>query len=431
MVNEHKLSLPTAILINLNIMMGTGIFINTVELSKRLGIFGAFMYPLIGLLLLPLIMAIAQLLTLYPSGGFYIFAKEELHEIIGFLSTWSYFIAKLASATLMVHVSLSLLTQIFPYLLSIADILTLDVFILSVFTALNFLNLKTGSHIQFAFLGFKLVPLIFVIGAGIIFFSPSSIALLPVEWEGITSSLPLVLYAVMGFEATCAISNKIINPERNAPRVIIISFALTLTLIFLFQLLFYTNLGSILLNQTSYLGAFPALLHNLFSPHHFIIQKLHVLFYVAIATSALGGCYGILYSNNWNLYILAHNKRIRGHAFLAQLNRQSIPYLCLVVEWLFCIIYLYTTKGNQVILQQIAALGTALTYMISVCALWYAYKKRTISSKLLLIPIFAFFSCLLFIGSCIRNFLNNGLLALLGFIVFILLGFFLYNRRRN
>ena len=34
---EYKLSLPTAILININIMLGAGIFINTATLSHRAG----------------------------------------------------------------------------------------------------------------------------------------------------------------------------------------------------------------------------------------------------------------------------------------------------------------------------------------------------------------------------------------------------------
>ena len=94
MATAHKLSLATAILINLNIMMGAGIFINTVELAKRAGLLGAFMYPLIGLLILPLIIAIAKLIKLHPAGGFYIFAQKEINPFVGYLSTWSYFIAK-------------------------------------------------------------------------------------------------------------------------------------------------------------------------------------------------------------------------------------------------------------------------------------------------------------------------------------------------
>ena len=59
-------------------MMGAGIFINTVELSKRAGLLSGFMYPLIGLLVLPLIIAIASLIKIYPSGGFYTYGEQEI-----------------------------------------------------------------------------------------------------------------------------------------------------------------------------------------------------------------------------------------------------------------------------------------------------------------------------------------------------------------
>lgn len=114
MATETKLSLPTAVLISLNIMMGGGIFINTVELAKRAGALSGFMYPLIGLLIAPLMLTIAALIKLHPAGGFYIFGQKEINPFVGYLSTWSYFIAKLASASLMIYVAVSLVTQISP-----------------------------------------------------------------------------------------------------------------------------------------------------------------------------------------------------------------------------------------------------------------------------------------------------------------------------
>ena len=42
MTNEYKLSLPAAILININIMLGAGIFINTLNLAKFSASFGVF-----------------------------------------------------------------------------------------------------------------------------------------------------------------------------------------------------------------------------------------------------------------------------------------------------------------------------------------------------------------------------------------------------
>ncbi len=426
MTTEKKLSLPTAILINLNIMMGAGIFINTVELSKRAGLLGGFMYPLIGLLILPLIMAIAQLIKLHPAGGFYVFAQREINPFIGFASTWSYFIAKLASASLMIHVSMSLITQIFPSLLNIGPVFFFDVCILTFFIILNLLNMQTGSRIQFGFLAFKLIPVLFVIGAGLILFYPAHLNALPIIWSGIPGSIPFVLYAASGFEATCAISNKIENGQRNGPRAIMISFTIMMILVFLFQFLFYTSLGTVLADQASYLGAFPALLHKLCSSPA-LAAKLTALFHLAIATSALGGCYGILYSNNWNLYILAQHRSIKGSALFTQLNTQSIPYLCLLVEWLFCILYLFTSSGHQLILQPLAALGTTAAYTVSIIALFYAGKKNNDQYHTNL-ALIALASCLILIGACIRNFIIGGILPLIGFGLLFVFGLLFYRK---
>jgi amino acid transporter len=430
MAAEHKLSLPTAILININIMMGAGIFINTVELSKRAGLLSGFMYPLIGLLVLPLIIAIASLIKIYPSGGFYMYGEQEISPLVGYISTWSYFIAKLASASLMIHVSVSLITQIFPALLSVGPILFYDLLILSLFICLNLLNMKTGSRIQFGFLALKLLPVLFVITIGLLFFAPAHVFSLPAIWTGIPSCIPLVLYAAMGFEAICAISNKIEDAERNAPKAIMISFATMMILVFLFQFLFYATLGQTLADQPNYLGAFPALLQKLFHFNPTLIHKLQALFHLAIAASALGGCYGILYSNNWNLYILAQNKKIRGWKIFSALNAQAIPYFCIFAEWLFCVVYLFASSGNQVILQQLAALGTALTYTVCVIALMMAYKRNHYPITQQLVPYTALISCLILIGACIRNFLIGGILPLIGFAGLLAFGLLLYTKEK-
>ena len=87
---HHKLSLREAILININIMLGAGLFINMNLLSQNAGILGAFSYIIIGLLMLPLIVSMMQLLKIHPSGGLYTFGLKELHPFAGFLSAWSY-----------------------------------------------------------------------------------------------------------------------------------------------------------------------------------------------------------------------------------------------------------------------------------------------------------------------------------------------------
>jgi amino acid transporter len=422
---EKKLSLPAAILININIMLGAGVFINTVELAKRAGFLGSFMYPFIALLIIPLIIVITKLLKVHPSGGFYKFAQAEISPFAGFMSAWIYFIAKLASAMLMIHVAMSLIRQIFPSLQNISSIYIFDIAILSLFIFFNTFNLRTGSQIQMGFLTFKLMPVLFVIGAGILFFSPATAATFQLPWHSLPSAIPFVLYAAMGFEAICAMSNKIEDSEKNAPKSIFYSVLVVISLLFLFQFLFYFTLGDTLAQLPNYLGAFPALLSYLLPANPAMAIKLISFFHFAIAISALGGCYGILYSNNWNLYILAQHKHVFFSSIFTRLNKHAIPIFCLLAEWIICGLFLALTAGNQIPLQQTAALGTTIAYTFCVIA-FLLRSKRNDLQKDFIVSIAGLVSCSLLIGACIRNFLYSGIMPLLSFLLLFVFGIIMY-----
>lgn len=424
----HKLSLPAAILININIMMGAGIFINTVELGKRAGFLGGFIYLLVGTLMLPLVYSIAKLVNLYPDGGFYTFGKQALNSFVGFISTWSYFTGKLASATLMIHASLLLTQKIIPSLNAI-PIIFLDLLILSIFIWLNMLNIKTGSRIQAIFMGLKLIPIFFAIGAGLYFITGATITAADLHWYGIGSALPLVLYASTGFEATCSLSSNIENAQRNGPRAIFISYSIALLLACIYQLLFYTSLGSQLASLSSYLDAFPALNALLFPARQFIAQRLTVIMHLAIASSALGGAYGIIFSNNWNLYTLAQNHHTFKEKLLTVLNKHHIPVACVLVEGFICLIYLMVTGGHAVPLQQVSALGCVIAYTLSVLSLWYV-SGRTYINVQRWIPTLGLLNCVILITACIRNFFISGIAPLLTFGTLLIIGIIMFKMQQ-
>ena len=161
LMSKHKLSLLAAVVININIMLGSGIFINTVLLSKNSGLLGAAVYPIVGLLIFPLIYAISNLLKFQQGGTFYHFGKI-IHPYVGFVSSWSYFTAKMASCGLSIHVCLSLLQKVFTGLAAINTLL-LDLLVITLFVLLNRFNLKIGKSIQISFIVLKLVPILFVV----------------------------------------------------------------------------------------------------------------------------------------------------------------------------------------------------------------------------------------------------------------------------
>ena len=55
-----KISLFAAIIINVNIIIGSGVFINTTELAKRAGLLGGLSYGIVGILLFPLILSFVK-----------------------------------------------------------------------------------------------------------------------------------------------------------------------------------------------------------------------------------------------------------------------------------------------------------------------------------------------------------------------------------
>lgn len=421
MHNENKLSLLSAIFININIMIGAGLFINTTNLAQMVGAAGAVSYAILAILLYPLIASIATLVTIYPVGGFYAYSKD-MHQSVGFISAWSYFVGKLASATILTHASVLLLQQIIP-LLAGTNTYLLDSFILTLFLGLNFFNLQTGSSIQSVFLGLKLIPILFVIGTGLYLFSPAHYQPAAFIWPHLIDTLPFVLFAALGFEATTSLSGKIKDAKINGPRAILMSYGIVVTINIAYQLFFYGSVGEQLQQAYGFLEAFPLLLNRLFILDGQMKTALQTIFNIAIASSALGGAYGILFSNSWNLNTLARYNLITTSKLFLKENRYGIPYGCIIAEGIICFIYLMITGGAQIQLQQIAAFGCTIAYTLSVINLF----RHTVSTKgSLLLPSCAIFNCLIFLFSCIHSFATKGYQSLTIFGSLMIIGLCMY-----
>jgi len=421
MSEKFKLSLPAAVLININIMLGAGIFLNSITLSKMAGLLGAAVYLIVGIIMLPLVLSIAQLLKIHPAGSFYTFGAREINPITGFLSIWTYFVAKLASSTLMIHFFSKIVQGLIPAFNGISAI-TLDIIIISLFTVLNMFNLKAGSRIQYMFMIFKAVPILFVILSGIFLFTTHNIVPENIIWSGFFTSIPLVIYAFTGFESACSLSRHIKNPDKNAPKAIMISYGLVILILFTFQFLFYSVLGPQIAKAVEYFEIFPALLNVIMHSQLFKF-KLQAILQLAIASSALGGAYGILFSNNWNLYALVENKHVFFPNLLGKLNKYKMPFVCIIIESLICVAYLMLTNGEKIPLQQISAFGSTIAYSISSLALLFACLRD--KSKVWL-PVLALFNCAILLILCIKGFFESGTNLLPLFVGIIVFGIVMF-----
>ena len=372
MSKAHKLSLKTAIFMNLNIIAGAGLFINTILLTKITGILSCFTYLFIGICMLPLIQSIAQLVKMHPSGGFYAFSKP-VSPFLAFMTCWVYFFSKLASGALILYVSANFLQQTIPTL-NIMHTTTLSLIILTIFTYFNLFNLHVGSFIQKLFFGAKAIPISIAIFIGIYALDITTITAQGTDLVNFAGSIPFVIYCLAGFEATCSISRKIENPTKNGPKAIFYSFLTIIMVYTLFQFFVSTMLLPHIEQINSYTEAFSYICQHLDLSATLQAKLTHSINFL-ISFSALGGAYGILFSNTWNLYTLAEHKHTFASEAITALNNHHIPTMAVLIESIICFIFIILTQGNQIPLQQTAAFGSTIAYSISVIALIYQIKK--------------------------------------------------------
>ena len=428
MSSSKKMSLLSAIFINLNVMIGTGIFINTYNLSARAGAAGFLLYPIIGLCMLPLIAVIGKLAGKFPTGALYAFGKSY-SPYLGFLSCWSYFFGKLASSCVMLTVATTIFQQLIPSLKTTNPII-ISLSVLAIFTALNLQNMKTGIIIQSFFLTSKSIPILFAIVAGILLFDTSTITADQFIWTGMPMSIPLVLYCLAGFETACALGRNIENPSVNGPKAVYYSFGTIMILYGIFQGCIYMNSHAALATIAGYEGIFPVIAHKLFSSE-LIANKTSLLLSFAIGSSALGGAYGILFSNPWNLYTLAENNHTFAASTIIQLNQHHMPWIAVLAESLICMMFLLFNQGSIVPLQLTATLGIVIGYTISAFAYYQLLKRTHGTNKEFMISLAAFATCTLFVVSCAIKFLETGIAPLLLFIAILVVGTAMFSYKQK
>jgi APA family basic amino acid/polyamine antiporter len=434
MAQARKLSLNEALLININIMLGVGIFVSAIQLGVHAGPLGPFLYSAMGIIMLPLILGIALLMKKTSGGSFYDFGAQKIHPSLGFLSAWSYFIGKLASGSLMIHFAVKQFQFLFPALQSI-NILFIDYIILALFIGLNFLGLKIGSNIQKTFIALKFIPIVFIIAIGCYYFNPHHFTMVPYPWVGALTSIPIVLYAFMGFEASCSLSRNIENSEKNGPKAILFAFMIVMATTTLFQLAYYGAVSLNLLIPSSDPFRVIATFFGSTITTGFIQTPLLILMQSAIACSALGGAYGIIYSVPWNLYVLAQERHVFFSAQFTKLNRWNIPWLCIIAAAIVCGGYVWyiATTGLPAPLQQLSVLGCMISYSISIAALLFhnIQHEQYRLNKPWLVAIGATASCFLLTIFTLKSLYLTSKTPLIIFISILFVGLIMFFINRN
>ena len=392
-MKNDQISWWLILLINLNVMIGAGIFVYPSMIASYGKSLGFLSFALVFLIMIPLVFTVAQISLLFPAqeGGLYVYSKQSFGKKIGLFSAVIYFVAKAISCSIMIRTFVNYLITISPTVAHIPGWF-MRLLVLLVLVVLNFFGIKQGARLQLGFSFLKIGTIIIVIIGGFLIFNKANLSLLPASFGLLTLSLPLAMYPMMGFETCCAIAHTIAQPRKMA-QVILYSFFIVTGLYMFFQFFLFGALGSSLIGTKAPLSLFFETLFKGYAG-----QLLTILGVSAVMTSALGAAYGILFTNSWYAYVIGKESGLP-----SQERTNGIPIYAVLFQGIL-IAVLVVLPIQLALLGVLAVFGVLISYLFTALSMIYLYTKK---EKEIALPrwvaLLSVASCIIMMFLCLKN----------------------------
>ncbi len=327
---HHKISLTTAILMNINIMVGSGILFGPGIIAAVSGNASFLTWLMVAFIFLPIVLCTVELSRMLPgAGGFYAYAKEGLGKRAGYWSGWMYIVGYTFAAAMETLALRKTLIEAFnldwPWLTG--NPVYFNLVAVVIFTALNFMSLRIFSTILNSITIAKIIPLLVLILLIPFIFNPE-FTITGAEISALPFSLSMAIFGYFGFEYCASISHQIENSERNAPLAILLGFFITALLYTLFHFGALNLMGA---QELARQGA-PAFAEYIMLPIPFLKSFLRLLIPVASAITLFGAANGILNANATLLHSMAEEKLFHGSSTLAQVTRVHRPWVMILIQ---------------------------------------------------------------------------------------------------
>ena len=159
MAAAHKISFSSAVLMNINMMIGAGIFLLPTLMAEKAGNASFIGWPLICVLFLPIVINIAKATQIFPGeGGFFTYCQKTMGRQAAFICGWIYFLGYTGLVSLQMFGLRFELCKIFPI-----SPMTFNIFYICFLTILALMQLKVIKRVQSSLTLLKLGPLLLVV----------------------------------------------------------------------------------------------------------------------------------------------------------------------------------------------------------------------------------------------------------------------------
>lgn len=346
MENAKKMGLFSMILLGINSIIGSGIFLLPGKVYTEVGSQSILIYGLATILVLSITLCFAEAGGMFnKNGGSYLYAKEAFGNFIGFeVGIMSWVIRIISWSTLAVAFATAL-GLFWPaasttYKGLIASAL---VIILGVSSLFGMNNTKVINNI--ATVG-KLVPLILFIALGIFFIKPENISAqsAPVGLPSIASGIILVFYAFTGFESFVVATGEMENPKKNLPIALLSTIAIVAVMYIAIQLICVGVLGADLAGNKTPIADAASVLLGSFSKTFIGVATLISIFGINIASSIVTPRCGSSLAEDGLM-----------PEFIGKKNKNGVPYIAVIISMTLCIPLVLSGSFEQLAVMSVVA----------------------------------------------------------------------------
>jgi len=248
-----KIDFNTATALVIANMIGTGVFTSLgYQVLDIQSVFSILMLWILGgAIALCGALTYGEIGAAFPqSGGEYNYLSKLFHPSVGFLSGWVSVTVGFAAPIAAAAVALGMyVSKIFPGVNSTA----LSVTVVLLLTALHATDVKLGIRFQKFFTAFKIIAIVFLVGAGLFSHPEHTISIMPTSFSlteicsaPFAVSLVFVSYAYSGWNASSYIAGELENPQKNLPKSLLLG---TGVVMLLYVLLNYVFLYTVPINE--------------------------------------------------------------------------------------------------------------------------------------------------------------------------------------
>jgi amino acid transporter len=374
MAAAHKISFGSAVLMNINMMIGAGIFLLPTLMAEKAGNASFIGWPLICVLFLPIVINIAKATQIFPGeGGFFTYCQQTMGNQAAFICGWIYFLGYTGLVSLQMFGLRFELCKIFPI-----SPMTFNVFYICFLTILALMQLKVIERVQSSLTLLKLVPLLLVVLFFVFYWNPS-FSFVGTSTRSISYTIPLALFGFWGFEGCCNIAHLIKGGHKAASKAILVGFFVTSIIYTLFHFGILHIMGADNLAQygvssfVNYLGLSPKLL-----------TALSAFISASIIVAYMSATFGVFIASTANLYSMAKKNLLLGSKAIVKTNRYDRPVKAILMKSFMVFLFTWLIP-NEFSLNAISNLGVLATFILVFAALYIVYKKKNDLPSLMLL----------------------------------------------